>query len=288
MDGPSRNLSVDPRWQWVGMTATLVLILLAAVHLNQRSLGSQALDCRLDCSGYLVEVAEALEAYKAAHEGLFYPTYLEQLVPDYLSQVPSCVASQSRGWGPDYQVSCDRKWYALACTANHNGFGPAHPTAAVTPRYLHPSLQPRCLELLREEARHVQESLERGELPRTQPDGRFPASSSSASEPERGPSCAGDHALCPRADGSFEIVCTSYRHLAVDGLRPLEPRYDSRRDVFTSRPLRRFQGEPLLQWGWSFLTAAMVVGVSTFMLWIRRRRLERIRFESVDRMALDF
>ena len=229
----------------------------------------EAAPSRAGCSDNLGSISEAIDRYRSDHDTRC-PTTLAELSPDYLWWVSQCPYVSNAGCYPDYFVTADRKWYGLCCPADHkqvdshsgagsavgfnghefvwNGYDPLDP----------------CMEDLRREATAVKQ--------RIRASGRLPADLTGTAGTSR---CAVGHQLVARADGSFQIVCTSMRHLGL-GVAPMQPLFDSVTDSTSAKRLAPFRPEPHETLASSLTLSASVCFLTLLGLRIRRRRRARM------------
>lgn len=98
------------------VTASLTVALLGHVlspHLFRGRSSSDGTACERN----LKLVARALETYRKEHKGRF-PDRLQELRPDYLSDIPECPDHGRDSYSPGYQVSADHKSFKLWCNPN--------------------------------------------------------------------------------------------------------------------------------------------------------------------------
>lgn len=192
------------------------------------------------------ECEDSLQAFSthllswAQKNGNRFPTAFHELGADYQSKLPTCPEVSHLPCYPRYEVSPDRANFAIWCPNLHRGDWATY-SAVVGDRNYQNSMTDMtrgsladCEKQLRAEALFLREQSEdelRGPYPLYGYDG-FSCYA-----------CRGTHEVCFRNDGSYEIICCSALHMA-EGLRPLQPRYDSRTKRIVGKVFEPFDRPP--------------------------------------------
>ena len=81
------------------------------------------------CMGNLRNIANALHVYANDYEGRF-PSALEKLIPDYLSSIPTCPATQTDTYTSGYEVNDNNTFFTQCCKGKNHptvGYGEDEP-----------------------------------------------------------------------------------------------------------------------------------------------------------------
>lgn len=232
------------------------------------------IDPRQECHQSLGRLAALIENYARDHESR-YPNNLEELVPDYLLEIPVCPYLQTESWSPTYLTSSDRKVYGLVCTLDHRAMGPCYPGESGMPFGTgdDPYLE-QCRETLRAKGAFVQSHFDKhGQLPEDLKS-FHPTMIRSKAEARFFQACESQQRLVVGPNGSFQILCAGMTHVVKDGLLPLEPRFDSRSKTLTKRKLRCFVPQPAPPWRGQLVGSIVVLAISLEL--VRRRHQRRV------------
>jgi len=79
----------------------------------------------LSCKSNMKNIGTALEMYATDHGG-HYPESLSELMPDYLSTLPTCIAARKDTYSPSYHMKTSPDSYEVYCSGeNHRASGVA-------------------------------------------------------------------------------------------------------------------------------------------------------------------
>ena len=95
----------------------VVILLVMAATFGPSYLGARQYGWRNQCKSNIKNLATALERY-ARDNGGRYPVTMEKLIPQYLTVLPTCPASQT-GYG-DYRKSTAPDRYSFCCVGNNH------------------------------------------------------------------------------------------------------------------------------------------------------------------------
>lgn len=217
---------MTPIRQWinVGMVIMLATFFLLYNQSERKSL--------LDSCGHKLEGFAQRLVDKAERQDGVFPTALGPVVP-------VCPDSPHAPCRARYEVTPDRRFFALWCPYLHDDRWNTHNAVAGDTQYQGSARPPTrgtledCRKQLLAEAAFV-ENLDPGKLDRE---------ALLDYEGFRSYACGQSHEICFRKDGSYQIVCCTAHHIS-HGLRPLQPRYDSSRDKLIERPFEPFDKPP--------------------------------------------